>query len=89
MSMKNLMSLKIYLFRHPLYDASIGWYNEIKDYKYSKVKRNRTGPKIGHYTQMVWKDSKEVGIASAISKMVKSTWLQDITRPEIIWEYPY
>ena len=52
----------------PLYDASMAWYEEIKDYKYSKIKRFRIGPKIGHYTQMVWKDTKEVGIASAISK---------------------
>ena len=52
----------------PLYDASVAWYDEIKDYKYSKIKRYRIGPKIGHYTQMVWKDTKEVGIASAISK---------------------
>lgn len=60
---------KTYIYSDtPLYDASIGWYNEIRDYKYSKFKRNDTGPKIGHYTQMVWKDSKEVGIASAISK---------------------
>ena len=52
----------------PLYDASVAWYDEIKDYKYSKIKRHRIGPKIGHYTQMVWKDTKEVGVASAISK---------------------
>ena len=42
--------------------------NEIKDYKYSKIKRYRIGPKVGHYTQIVWKDTKEVGVASAISK---------------------
>ena len=61
--------VKTYIYSEtPLYDASMGWYNEIKDYKYSKIKRNRIGPKIGHYTQMVWKDTKEVGIASAVSK---------------------
>ena len=52
----------------PLSDASAGWYEEKKDYKYSKIKRHRIGPKIGHYTQMIWKDTKEVGIASAVSK---------------------
>jgi len=52
----------------PLYDSSLAWYNEIKDYKYSKIRRNRIGPKIGHYTQMIWKDTRQVGIASAISK---------------------
>ena len=61
--------VKTYIYSDtPLYDASMAWYEEIKDYKYSKIKRYRIGPKIGHYTQMVWKDTKEVGIASAISK---------------------
>ena len=61
--------VKTYIYSAtPLYDASMAWYNEIKDYKYSKIKRFRIGPKIGHYTQMVWKDTKEVGIASAVSK---------------------
>ena len=61
--------VKTYIYSDtPLYDASMAWYEEIKDYKYSKIKRFRIEPKIGHYTQMVWKDTKEVGIASAISK---------------------
>ena len=61
--------VKTYIYSDtPLYDASVAWYDEIKDYKYSKIKRYRIGMKIGHYTQMVWKDTKEVGIASAISK---------------------
>jgi pathogenesis-related protein 1 len=61
--------IKTYIYSDtPLYDASNAWYDEIKDYKYSKIKRYRIGMKIGHYTQMVWKDTKEVGIASAISK---------------------
>ena len=37
----------------PLSDASAGWYDEKKDYKYSKIKRIRVGPPIRHYTQMV------------------------------------
>ena len=52
----------------PLYDASIEWYNEIKNYKYSKIKRYRIGPAILHYTQMIWKNTREVGIASAVSR---------------------
>ena len=60
---------KTYIYSDtPLYEASVGWYNEINDYSYSKIKRNQKGPKVGHYTQMVWKSTKEVGIASAISK---------------------
>ena len=61
--------VKTYIYSEtPLYDASLAWYDEIKDYKYSKIKRYRVGPKIGHYTQVVWKDTKKVGIASAVSK---------------------
>jgi len=52
----------------PLTDASVGWYEEIKDYRYSKIKKIRIGPPIGHYTQMVWKNTKKVGIAYAVSK---------------------
>ena len=52
----------------PLTDASVGWYEEIKDYRYSKIKKIRIGPPVGHYTQMVWKNTKKVGIAYAVSK---------------------
>lgn len=52
----------------PLTDASIGWYEEIKDYKYSKIKDIKTGPVVGHYTQMIWKNTTHVGLASATSK---------------------
>ncbi len=53
---------------NPLTEASIGWYEEIKDYRYSKIKKIRIGRPVGHYTQMVWKNTKKVGIAYAISK---------------------
>tara|TARA_B100000959_G_C14716892_1_gene515246 strand:- start:158 stop:673 length:516 start_codon:yes stop_codon:yes gene_type:complete len=61
---------KTYIYpEYPLNDAAIGWYNEIKNYRYSKVRRFRLSKKkIGHYTQMVWRNTREVGIASAISK---------------------
>ena len=52
----------------PLLDASKGWYDEIEDYRYSKIRKNRwLAKKVGHYTQMVWFNTKEVGIASARS----------------------
>ena len=52
----------------PLTDASVGWYEEINDYRYSKIKKIRIGRPVGHYTQMVWKNTKKVGIAYAVSK---------------------
>ena len=38
------------------------WYDEIKDYSYSKA---TFIPGTGHFTQVVWKDSKEVGFGVA------------------------
>ncbi|KAM3910853.1 uncharacterized protein RB166_019653 isoform 2-T5 [Leptodactylus fuscus] len=39
------------------------WYNEIKDYNFSKPGFQSN---TGHFTQVVWKDSREVGIAKAV-----------------------
>ena len=53
----------------PLYDASLGWYEEISDYRYSKIRNFRLSTKkVGHYTQMVWSGTRQVGISSAVSK---------------------
>jgi len=46
-------------------DASITWYNEIKDYTYARLNENNMDG-TGHYTQMIWKDTKEVGVGVAI-----------------------
>lgn len=37
-----------------------GWYNEIKSYNYSS---SAIQPATGHFTQVVWRDSKRVGCA--------------------------
>ena len=74
----------------PLYDSSIEWYNEIIHYKYSKIRRYRIGPKVGHYTQMIWRDTKKVGIASAISKNGKVYIVaRYYPRGNFFGEYPY
>jgi len=45
-----------------------GWYSEHANYDYiSGTAKNSTKP-IGHFTQVVWKDSKELGIAKAVCK---------------------
>ena len=74
----------------PLTDASVGWYEEIKHYRYSKIKRRRIGPPIGHYTQMVWKSTKKVGIAHAVSKK-GSVYVVARYFPagNFVGEYPY
>ena len=55
----------------PLKDASVAWYNEIKDYSYASIKMDSLFPKVGHYTQMIWSTTKEVGIGKARSKSGK------------------
>ncbi len=45
-------------------DASKSWYSEIEDYTYEKVNDSNWN-KTGHYTQMVWKNTTQVGIAVA------------------------
>ena len=45
-------------------DASMAWYNEIKNYTYAKVDDSNWA-KASHYTQMIWKNTKEVGLGMA------------------------
>jgi len=45
-------------------DASESWYSEIKDYKH-QVLNSSNWYAAGHYTQMVWKNTKKVGIGQA------------------------
>jgi len=40
------------------------WYSEIKDYTFGK-EPSRGGPVTGHFTQVVWKGSTEVGVGVA------------------------
>lgn len=44
--------------------ATDQWYAEIKDFDFNDKKFN---PKTGHFTQLVWKDSIELGAAIAVS----------------------
>lgn len=44
-------------------DASMAWYDEIKNYTYGKVDESNSN--AGHYTQMIWKNTKEVGVGVA------------------------
>ncbi|XP_072570790.1 uncharacterized protein [Paramormyrops kingsleyae] len=43
-------------------DAVESWYSEIKDYDFSKSGHQKN---TGHFTQVVWKDSQEMGIGMA------------------------
>ena len=55
-----------------LEDASISWLNEKKDFEYAKIgDRKNNFSKIGHYTQMIWNETTQVGIAYSRSKSGK------------------
>lgn len=45
-------------------DASLAWYSEIQQYTYGKLDENNLN-NTGHYTQMIWKNTKEVGVGIA------------------------
>ncbi|MFT5465294.1 MAG: pathogenesis-related protein 1 [Verrucomicrobiales bacterium] len=48
-------------------DASKAWHEEIKFYKPGKpIPQIFAGFKAGHYTQMVWKDTTEIGAGKAV-----------------------
>ena len=42
--------------------ASQAWYDEVKDYDYSNPGFSST---TGHFTQLVWKDTEEIGCGAA------------------------
>ena len=48
------------------------WYNEINDYNFNKPESTNNVGLCGHFTQVVWKDTKEVGFGGALSK--KGRW---------------
>ncbi|MEP6465088.1 MAG: CAP domain-containing protein [Parafilimonas sp.] len=45
-------------------DASLAWYSEIKDYTYARLSESNWH-KTGHYTQMIWNNTKQVGVGVA------------------------
>ncbi len=75
----------------PAKDASTAWYNEINDYKYSAIGSTANeSVMIGHYTQMVWKSTTQVGIALARSSSGKEYIVARYSPPgNYFGEYPY
>ncbi|MDQ7016291.1 MAG: CAP domain-containing protein [Gammaproteobacteria bacterium] len=65
------------------------WGSEVKDYDYSS-NRCIAGEQCGHYTQMVWKSSTEVGCAKAICDDLSQVWVCNYA-PAGNWrgEWPY
>ena len=75
-------------FYQPL-DASTSWYGEKKLYRYQAL-NNNNWYKAGHYTQMVWRDTKQVGVGVAVCPngglMVVANYYP---AGNVITQYPY
>lgn len=72
-------------------NASQLWYEEIELYTYSPILSGENDfYEIGHYTQIVWANTTEVGMAMAVSKSGK-TYVVARYSPggNYVGEYPY
>ena len=50
-----------------LKDAIISWYSEKKNFIYGKSGWCKEGTVCGHYTQLIWKDTKKIGCGKAVN----------------------
>ena len=75
----------------PARKASQLWYEEIELYTYSPILSGENDfYAIGHYTQMVWNNTTEVGMAMAVSSSGK-TYVAARYSPQgnFVGQYPY
>lgn len=56
---ENLFWISTKEYSPPL--ATVSWYEEIEDYDFN-TGQSKNGKAVGHFTQVVWKGSKEIGI---------------------------
>ena len=70
-------------------DASRGWYDEIQKYTYAKLDENNWSA-TAHYTQMIWKNTKEIGVGVAICPDGGLIVVANYNPPgNYMGEYPY
>lgn len=73
----------------PPIQASYDWYAEKKFYKYRKISAANYF-KTGHYTQMIWKDTRQMGVGVAVcpngSVIVVANYYP---AGNVIGQYPY
>lgn len=75
---------------HNATDAFRSWYEEKNNYRYGKIKARDGREVVGHYTQIIWRDTREVGMGIA---KTPSGGLVVVTNyypaGNVIDEYPY
>ena len=70
-------------------DASLAWYGEIRQYTYVKIDEDNWY-KTAHYTQMIWKNTKEVGVGVATCASGGVIVVANYNPPgNYMGEYPY
>ena len=68
-------------------DASVNWYNEKNGYKYRKIDNDLSA---GHYTQMIWYNTTQVGVGVAIAANGDIYVVANYSPPgNYVGEYPY
>jgi uncharacterized protein YkwD len=69
--------------------AAIDWYSEIKQYTYRKISEENWY-NTGHYTQMIWKNTTEVGVGMATCPGGGVVIVANYNPPgNYMGEYPY
>ncbi|CAG7825074.1 unnamed protein product [Allacma fusca] len=69
--------------------AFSGWYNEVEFYDYNTGKTKVQGKAIGHFTQVVWKSSQQVGCGTAENAGEKKTFTCCLYSPPGNYEGEY
>ncbi|MEN8213517.1 MAG: CAP domain-containing protein [Pseudomonadota bacterium] len=65
------------------------WADEMRDFHYPG-NRCRPGKVCGHYTQIVWRDTREIGCARAVCRDLSQIWVCNYNPPgNYIGEKPY
>lgn len=74
---------------YPPVTASQSWYEEKKGYRYRKI-NSSSGYNTGHYTQMIWKATRQMGVGVAVCPngaiIVVANYYP---AGNVIGEYPY
>ena len=63
--------------------------SEVLDYNYETNSCTNISPGCGHYTQIVWRDTNEVGCAKAICDDKSQVWVCRYNPPQFKGERPY